>query len=266
MKFDAKVVIPTQFVFFNFAAILGSAVLYRDFDSIPFERMVIFLYGCAATFLGVFVLSRATGSEEGEGDEGDEQDAASESGVSLRADGPHSGHVRRSSLTLYGSPPLVVFPTHGRPDSPSTATIRASEFSLPPPVTSTPSRGHPARSSNMSGTAVGTLRARASSTTIGLVSPAKYLLIGTTGSTPPAAVPVVSVPIRRQHSSSSTPSGSVPVTIAVGVPRAPRMTSRSPSRTRDGETDAEDETSASYVPNRSANGSRASGNRLHSLD
>ncbi|KIY72948.1 DUF803-domain-containing protein [Cylindrobasidium torrendii FP15055 ss-10] len=57
MKFDSKVVIPTQFVLFNLSAIVGSAILYGDFKKATFHSLVTFLYGCAATFAGVFVIS-----------------------------------------------------------------------------------------------------------------------------------------------------------------------------------------------------------------
>ncbi|KDQ21054.1 hypothetical protein BOTBODRAFT_183714 [Botryobasidium botryosum FD-172 SS1] len=60
MKFDSKTVIPTQFVLFNLSAIIGSAVLYRDFESISYHRFIDFLYGCITTFLGVFFLTRPT--------------------------------------------------------------------------------------------------------------------------------------------------------------------------------------------------------------
>jgi len=57
MKFDSKAVIPIQFVFFNLAAILGSAILYRDFEDLSLHQFITFLYGCATTFLGVFFLT-----------------------------------------------------------------------------------------------------------------------------------------------------------------------------------------------------------------
>ena len=57
MKFDSKVVIPTQFVMFTLSAIVGSAVLYGDFRNATLHQMVTFLYGCGATFAGVFVLT-----------------------------------------------------------------------------------------------------------------------------------------------------------------------------------------------------------------
>ncbi|KAG8900075.1 hypothetical protein FRB99_006268 [Tulasnella sp. 403] len=34
MSFDSKIVVPAQFVLFNLSAIIGSAILYRDFDNI----------------------------------------------------------------------------------------------------------------------------------------------------------------------------------------------------------------------------------------
>ncbi|KAF8138656.1 magnesium transporter NIPA-domain-containing protein [Boletus edulis] len=56
-RFDSKIVIPTQFVFFTLSAVVGSAVLYGDFRRASFHEMLTFLYGCAATFAGVFVIA-----------------------------------------------------------------------------------------------------------------------------------------------------------------------------------------------------------------
>ncbi|KAL1680692.1 magnesium transporter NIPA-domain-containing protein [Schizophyllum commune] len=57
MRFDSKVVIPMQFVLFNLSAIVGSAILYGDFERAKFHQIVTFLYGCGATFLGVFIIA-----------------------------------------------------------------------------------------------------------------------------------------------------------------------------------------------------------------
>jgi magnesium transporter len=65
MNFDSKIVIPTQFVFFNLAAIVGSAILYRDFEHVDFHTFLTFVYGCATTFLGVFILTLTSGASEG---------------------------------------------------------------------------------------------------------------------------------------------------------------------------------------------------------
>ncbi|CAE7057136.1 unnamed protein product [Rhizoctonia solani] len=55
---ESRIVIPTQFVLFNLTAIVGSAILYRDFDKINFHRFLTFFYGCCTTFLGVYLLTR----------------------------------------------------------------------------------------------------------------------------------------------------------------------------------------------------------------
>ncbi|KAJ3517552.1 hypothetical protein NLJ89_g438 [Agrocybe chaxingu] len=57
MRFDSKVVIPIQFVLFTLSAIVGSAILYGDFRRAKFHEIVTFLYGCAATFTGVFIIA-----------------------------------------------------------------------------------------------------------------------------------------------------------------------------------------------------------------
>ncbi|KAG2158827.1 magnesium transporter NIPA-domain-containing protein [Suillus bovinus] len=58
-RFDSKIVIPTQFVLFTLSAVIGSAVLYKDFERATFHQMVTFTYGCGATFAGVFIIAWA---------------------------------------------------------------------------------------------------------------------------------------------------------------------------------------------------------------
>ncbi|EJD53775.1 DUF803-domain-containing protein [Auricularia subglabra TFB-10046 SS5] len=57
MRFDSKAVIPSQFVGFNLAAIMGSAILYRDFENVKFHQVLSFANGVAMTFLGVWILA-----------------------------------------------------------------------------------------------------------------------------------------------------------------------------------------------------------------
>lgn len=74
-----KVVIPVQFVLFTLSAIIGSAILYGDFKTAKFHQIVTFLYGCAATFLGVFIIAWAPNSsiqEDIENEVADEADIA----------------------------------------------------------------------------------------------------------------------------------------------------------------------------------------------
>jgi drug/metabolite transporter (DMT)-like permease len=84
-RFDSKVVIPIQFVFFTLSAIIGSAVLYGDFKNMQFHQCVTFLYGCLATFLGVFIIAWAPSSNqhldldfEGEGEDERAEEGAGE--------------------------------------------------------------------------------------------------------------------------------------------------------------------------------------------
>jgi hypothetical protein len=176
MKFDSKVVIPTQFVLFNLTAIVGSAVLYRDFDKFPFERLVIFLYGCAATFIGVFILARTSPSavddDEASTVQGDRPDTQSESGTSPTA--------HRASIHYRGS--FSFSPAQNHPNLLFPGTT---------PLTAGPSAG----------SVRATVRPRASSSTI-MLSPAKYLLLATEPITPSgsAPVPILGVPIARQQS------------------------------------------------------------------
>ncbi|KAL1708509.1 magnesium transporter NIPA-domain-containing protein [Schizophyllum commune] len=81
MRFDSKVVIPMQFVLFNLSAIVGSAILYGDFERAKFHQIVTFLYGCGATFLGVFIIAWAGPGDGGEGEgEGEGEEREGENG------------------------------------------------------------------------------------------------------------------------------------------------------------------------------------------
>lgn len=64
-RFDSTQVIPTQFVIFTLCVIIGSAVLYRDFEKAKAEQFAKFIGGCFLTFLGVYMITsgRAKGSD-----------------------------------------------------------------------------------------------------------------------------------------------------------------------------------------------------------
>ncbi|THH33644.1 hypothetical protein EUX98_g503 [Antrodiella citrinella] len=70
------IVVPTQFVFFNLSAIIGSAILYGDFKRATFHQTVTFLYGCGATFAGVFIITWTQRTP----DEDDDEDGVDEDG------------------------------------------------------------------------------------------------------------------------------------------------------------------------------------------
>ncbi|CAD6896786.1 unnamed protein product [Tilletia controversa] len=69
-RFDSRQVIPTMFTLFTIMAIVGSAVLYRDFEDMDAHRLINFLFGCGTTFAGVFLLTRRHEDEEEDGGQG----------------------------------------------------------------------------------------------------------------------------------------------------------------------------------------------------
>ncbi len=69
-RFDSTQVIPAQFVLFTISVIVGSAILYRDFESATAERVGKFVGGCALTFGGVFLIT--SGRPSGAVDHGEE--------------------------------------------------------------------------------------------------------------------------------------------------------------------------------------------------
>ena len=75
-------VIPIQFVLFTLSAIVGSAILYGDFQKANFHQIITFFYGCVATFAGVFIIAWAPHQIESDPDyaneSGDETSSVSD--------------------------------------------------------------------------------------------------------------------------------------------------------------------------------------------
>lgn len=57
-RFEASRVVPTHFTLFSLSAILGSAILFRDFKAWAQIRVVGFLLACGTTFVGVYILAQ----------------------------------------------------------------------------------------------------------------------------------------------------------------------------------------------------------------
>ncbi|KAJ4175061.1 hypothetical protein NW754_005481 [Fusarium falciforme] len=66
-RFDSTQVIPIQFVMFTLCVIVGSAVLYRDFERTTAEQAAKFVGGCLLTFFGVFLIT--SGREQSRDDD-----------------------------------------------------------------------------------------------------------------------------------------------------------------------------------------------------
>ncbi|KIX94240.1 uncharacterized protein Z520_09950 [Fonsecaea multimorphosa CBS 102226] len=56
-NYDSTQVIPTQFVLFTLSVIIGSAVLYRDFEHTTLDQAIKFVIGCLLTFFGVYLIT-----------------------------------------------------------------------------------------------------------------------------------------------------------------------------------------------------------------
>ncbi|KAK6210239.1 DUF803 domain membrane protein [Colletotrichum tabaci] len=63
-RFSSTQVIPIQFVLFTLCVIIGSAVLYRDFERTSAEQAGKFIGGCLLTFFGVFLITSGRVEED----------------------------------------------------------------------------------------------------------------------------------------------------------------------------------------------------------
>ncbi|KAF8631243.1 hypothetical protein AX15_002572 [Amanita polypyramis BW_CC] len=99
MKFDSKVVIPTQFVLFSLSAILGSAILYGDFKTATFYQIVAFIYGVTTTFAGVFIIAWSPNHHPEDEETLDDPDA---SHIANSTDSHHSLSRARSMPAVHG--------------------------------------------------------------------------------------------------------------------------------------------------------------------
>ncbi|CAK1366494.1 unnamed protein product [Cercospora beticola] len=123
-RFNSTMVIPTQFVAFTISVIVGSAVLYRDFERESPEDAGKFVGGCALTFFGVWCITSGRKTEESESyaDEDEERiSLVDEEGampeirehdgpsrnLSLVANSVHASSLRRTQTLESGSLPKM---------------------------------------------------------------------------------------------------------------------------------------------------------------
>lgn len=78
-NYDSTQVIPTQFVLFTISVIIGSAILYRDFEHTTLDQAVKFTVGCLLTFFGVYLIT----SQRDEGGDGESHDPDDEETIQL---------------------------------------------------------------------------------------------------------------------------------------------------------------------------------------
>lgn len=125
-RFDSTQVIPTQFVLFTLSVIVGSAVLYRDFESTTLGESIKFVGGCVLTFLGVYLITSGRERTEGSGSqETDEEDDEEEIIGLLTNEGYHDqgdrqdknhliDHQKSGQSVASATGPAVPSPSHGQ--------------------------------------------------------------------------------------------------------------------------------------------------------
>ena len=147
-RFSSTQVIPTQFVLFTLSVIIGSAVLYRDFESATAERVGKFVGGCILTFLGVYLITSGRGqTDSGRDDDGLDNE---ESGIGLideeRYQDEREGRILRhestSSIRL-SNPPRSRSPRRiSRQQSNGPSSIPRTPHRTPSTVSDLPLREH----------------------------------------------------------------------------------------------------------------------------
>ncbi|GAA5990464.1 hypothetical protein JCM10908_007383 [Rhodotorula pacifica] len=63
-RFESRVVIPIQYMTFALSTIVGSAILYRDFEGIGLPSLLNFAFGCLVSGGGVYLLTRDAPSSD----------------------------------------------------------------------------------------------------------------------------------------------------------------------------------------------------------
>lgn len=102
-RFNSTQVIPTQFVLFTISVIVGSAILYRDFESATADRVGKFVGGCALTFLGVYLITSGRGRDDGEEEDDDEDPDGEQDAIDLVDEEAHEEEVEGA----HGSAPAA---------------------------------------------------------------------------------------------------------------------------------------------------------------
>ncbi|GAD91893.1 DUF803 domain membrane protein [Paecilomyces variotii No. 5] len=135
-RFDSTQVIPTQFVLFTLSVIIGSAVLYRDFESTTASRAAKFVGGCALTFLGVYLITsgRVSADDDSSSIEDEEEAIGFMHGeryqdeIDVSASGPDR-QVRKPGQTATGEQAIP----HSPGGSLSSDSINMNDDELVPP-------------------------------------------------------------------------------------------------------------------------------------
>ncbi|KAK4050000.1 hypothetical protein OIV83_003824 [Microbotryomycetes sp. JL201] len=120
-RFESRVVIPIQFMTFALSTIVGSAVLYREFDDVGLPTLLNFAFGCAMSALGVWLITKepTTASAHSKQSSAPDGESASPSDnflgnsvPKIAIESPVSTRRRQLSLTLGGSQYVLAHSPH----------------------------------------------------------------------------------------------------------------------------------------------------------
>lgn len=142
--FDSTQVIPTQFCTFTVFVVAGSAILYRDFESMTAAKVGQFFGGVALTFLGVWIITsgRRDAIDEDHDEEDQEIDMVDDESPVPSAQEPPTAQSPPSTPKVHIDPET---PTH-EPDTPASFATATSQLT----PTATPNRKPPMTSATSS--------------------------------------------------------------------------------------------------------------------
>lgn len=148
-RFPSKRVVPAQFACFTLSVLLGSSVLYRDFDDVSPQRFMTFVLGLTTTLVGVALLAPEGGAaEEADTDSEEVADAVGAPAATLTTTGVDgerqttAGSSADLPVPSSPSPSLVLARSIDRGRSPTSVTGRSPLLttirldSPPPPAAS----------------------------------------------------------------------------------------------------------------------------------
>lgn len=102
-RFSSVQIIPGQYVCFTISVVVGSAVLYRDFETTTASEVGMFVAGCFLTFGGVYLLSSGKDDRDDHGAEPAEHEQADLNSKATRADYDKRHDERRSRIPTSSS-------------------------------------------------------------------------------------------------------------------------------------------------------------------
>jgi hypothetical protein len=137
-RFDSTQVIPVQFVMFTLSVIIGSAVLYRDFEKATTDRVGKFVGGCLLTFFGVYLITSGRSQiDRSEDEESSDEEREERIGLadqdSTREDIPYTDRARNESSTRRAMAPQTVDSANHDDNDDSRRSSRVSFIDPSPP-------------------------------------------------------------------------------------------------------------------------------------